>query len=168
MADEELTPKEAIHKFAEAPGLLRKAVEGLDEKGLDLIPEDGGWTIREIVHHAADGDLYWKVCILMALGGVKEPFHLVWYWGQPQENWGQAWNYSGRDIEASLTLLEANRRQMVELVESIEGAMEKTITVRWPGGDEQLITVGWIITMQTGHVERHIEDVQRTLAQHEV
>jgi hypothetical protein len=168
MAEDEFDPKDTLHKFTEGPKLLREAVEGLDDTGLDLIPEAEGWTIREIVHHVADGDLYWKVCILMALGGVKEPFHLAWYWDRPQERWGQAWHYGGRDIEASLTLLEANRRQMVELLDGIEGAFEKTITVRWPGGDEQLITVGWIIAMQTGHVERHIEDVQRTKAQHNV
>jgi hypothetical protein len=165
MTDEELTSMETIQKFTEGPRLLRKAIEGLDDTILDLIPEAGGWTIREIVHHAADGDLYWKVCILMALGGVKEPFHLAWYWDRPQENWGQAWNYGSRDIEASLALLEANRRQMVELMNGIEGAFEKTITVRWPGGDEQLISAGWIIAMQAGHLERHIEDVRAIRAQ---
>ena len=43
-----------IARIAAFPPVLRKAVEGLSESALDTPYRDGGWTVRQVVHHVAD------------------------------------------------------------------------------------------------------------------
>ena len=44
----------AILSLAEAPEQLREAVRGLNEDQLNTPYRDGGWTVRQLVHHIAD------------------------------------------------------------------------------------------------------------------
>ena len=39
------------------PGHLRVAVSGLSDEQLDTPYRDGGWTVRQVVHHVADSGL---------------------------------------------------------------------------------------------------------------
>ena len=43
-----------IDSIAELPDALRRAVHGLDDDQLDTPYRDGGWTVRQVVHHLAD------------------------------------------------------------------------------------------------------------------
>ncbi len=43
-----------IAQIAACPPVLRKAVEGLSDSQLDTPYRDGGWTVRQVVHHLAD------------------------------------------------------------------------------------------------------------------
>jgi uncharacterized damage-inducible protein DinB len=36
------------------PSIIRGAVEGLNDQQLDTSYRDGGWTVRQVVHHVAD------------------------------------------------------------------------------------------------------------------
>ena len=45
-----------IDEIAEAPALLRKALEGLSERQLNTPYRPGGWTVRQ-VHHLPDSHL---------------------------------------------------------------------------------------------------------------
>ena len=63
-----------ISRYREGPALLERAVSGLRDADLDRKPSGGGWSIREIVHHIADGDDIWKMCIKMAIGNEQAEF----------------------------------------------------------------------------------------------
>lgn len=43
-----------IAKIAACPPELRKAVDGLSDSQLDTPYREGGWTVRQVVHHVAD------------------------------------------------------------------------------------------------------------------
>jgi hypothetical protein len=43
-----------IHTLQSLPALLRETVEGLSDTQLDTPYRDGGWTVRQVVHHIAD------------------------------------------------------------------------------------------------------------------
>jgi len=43
--------------LAEFPGWIRAAVDGLTDEQLDTPYRDGGWTVRQVVHHLADSHL---------------------------------------------------------------------------------------------------------------
>ena len=52
-----LTPAaraQAIATLAGVPHALHDAVRGLDQAQLDTPYRDGGWTLRQVVHHIAD------------------------------------------------------------------------------------------------------------------
>ena len=153
--------------YASGPAVLRDALATLDCEVLDLAPQDGGWTIRQIVHHIADEDDLWKLCIQAALGrgceggsGVRRAaFGLQWYWDRPQDDWAKLWAYSQRVLEPSLTLFEANRQRTVQLLRNVPDPLGRCIVVRWPSGQEQEVTVAWVVEMQTRHVAGHIDDI---------
>ena len=48
----------AIDSIAALPGSLRAAVAGLDESQLDTPYREGGWTVRQLVHHVADSHMH--------------------------------------------------------------------------------------------------------------
>src|SRR5215204_3088544 len=43
-----------IARIAAFPPVLRKAIDGLSDSQLDTPYRDGGWTVRQVVHHLAD------------------------------------------------------------------------------------------------------------------
>src|SRR6266550_2290113 len=43
-----------IAEIRDFPPVIRAAVEGLNDKQLDTPYRDGGWTVRQVVHHIAD------------------------------------------------------------------------------------------------------------------
>ncbi|MGE3403742.1 MAG: DinB family protein, partial [Vicinamibacterales bacterium] len=47
----------AIADIAALPGRLRVAVAGLTDAQLDTPYRDGGWTVRQLVHHVADSHM---------------------------------------------------------------------------------------------------------------
>ena len=43
-----------IAQIAACPPVLREAVEGLSDSQLDTPYREGGWTVRQVIHHVAD------------------------------------------------------------------------------------------------------------------
>src|SRR5574337_2210671 len=46
-----------IGQIEEAPAKLRAAIKGLSEQQLDTPYREGGWTVRQVVHHLPDSHL---------------------------------------------------------------------------------------------------------------
>jgi len=149
----------ALARFADGPEQLERALEGLDEAGLDIPVFQDGWTARQVVDHIVDGDDLWKLCIKSALGNEEGEFTLEWYWRLPQEVWADRWKYSARSIEESITLFKAIRRHVLQLLEYVPDAWQKSIAVRTPLGAVERITVGAVIRMQADHAVHHIRQI---------
>jgi uncharacterized damage-inducible protein DinB len=47
----------ALAQMTEAPALLAAAVSGLTDQQLDTPYREGGWSIRQVVHHLADSHM---------------------------------------------------------------------------------------------------------------
>ncbi len=57
---EQVTPElraQCIQHIAEAPTKLKGAISGLSEAQLDTPYREGGWTVRQVVHHLADSHM---------------------------------------------------------------------------------------------------------------
>ena len=159
-------PATIVKRYADGPDQLEAAIAGLTEAQLDVALSADTWTIRQIVHHLADGDDIWKTCIKAALGNSEGVFSLQWYWDIPQDRWVETWDYAGRPIELSLTRFRANRRHVVELLEHVAGAWERHMRIKWPHRPEEQITVGDVVEMQANHVVGHVEDIRRIREAH--
>src|SRR5882672_1066887 len=46
-----------IAQIGEVPARMRTAIAGLDEAQLDTPYREGGWTVRQVVHHVPDSHL---------------------------------------------------------------------------------------------------------------
>ena len=65
-----ITPDErtgAIATLAELPEQLRNAVDGLNSAQLSTPYREGGWTVRQLVHHIADSHMNAFMRVRLAL-----------------------------------------------------------------------------------------------------
>ena len=161
-------PNATLAQYADGPAQLEAALVGLTESDLNLAFAPDTWTIRQIVHHIADGDDIWKICIKAALGNAEVLFSLQWYWDKPQIEWAENWRYTNRPIKSSLALLHANRHHIVELIQQTPNAWEKSIRIKRPHRKEERISIGDVLEMQARHVVDHISDIQMIRRAHNI
>ncbi len=148
----------------QGPSLLEQALSTLQPGDMDTPPDDGGWTIRQIVHHIVDGDDIWKNCIKIALGNERAEFSLDWYGSLSQKDWAERWAYSRRSLEESLALLKAIRNHIHQLLTEIPEGWTRSVSVRSSKGEIESVTVGFVVEMQTEHLLHHLH---RILSIHE-
>ncbi|HKI79872.1 MAG TPA: DinB family protein [Ignavibacteriaceae bacterium] len=150
---------EILNLFNQGPGILENALKDLRDNELDYSPSNGGWTIREIIHHIADGDDIWKTCIKIALGNEEAEFTLQWYQELPQVEWAKRWGYKKRSTDASLALFKANRDHILQLLEYAPDGWSKSVKFRDSNGKIEIIPVGFVVQMQANHVIHHVKRI---------
>jgi len=151
---------EVMARYMEGPALLERALAGIQDNELDTPPSQGGWTIRQNVHHIVDGDDLWKTCIKIALGNEQAEFTLEWYWAHPQEVWTEKWAYRKRSLDESLTLLGANRSHIHQLLAHVPDGWHRSVGFRKHNGETEPMPVGAVIEIQADHVEHHVQRIR--------
>ena len=103
-----------IATIAALPENLRSAVYGLTEAQIDSPYRDGGWTVRQLVHHVADSHMNAYVRTRLAL---TEDWPTI----KPYEEklWAELPDAKSLPIEVSLDLLDSLHRRWVALLESL-------------------------------------------------
>jgi uncharacterized damage-inducible protein DinB len=100
--------REAIDAIAELPSRLRSQVHGLDESQLDTPYRDGGWTVRQLVHHVADSHMHAFLRSRYALA-EKNPVITAY----EEAAWAELPDMRTMSPEVSLTLLDALHQRWV-------------------------------------------------------
>ena len=100
-----------LDDIEQTPARLRAAVHGLKDQQLDTPYRDGGWTVRQVVHHVPDSHMNSYVRFKLALT-ENEPTIRPY-----MENlWAELPEAKSAPIELSLTLLESlHQRWMLAL-----------------------------------------------------
>src|SRR3954465_4951857 len=49
--------RQFVEQIAATPARMREAVKGMSEQQLDTPYRDGGWTVRQVVHHVPDSHM---------------------------------------------------------------------------------------------------------------
>ncbi len=153
--------KEILSQYAGGPEVLAEAIQGLTEEQLDIKLAVDSWSIRQLVHHIADGDYLWKEFLLRAMGEPEKEFSLEWYWCLPQDEWVKRWSYAEREVAHSLELFRANRQHTLELLEQVPGLWDRCLLIPKRDGGQERVSVGEVVEMQAGHVLGHVEDIQK-------
>jgi uncharacterized damage-inducible protein DinB len=166
MNDQPANRSDILASYAAGPDRLDAALAGLSEADLDLALSDDSWSIRQIVHHIADGDDLWKEFVKRAIGNPEGEFTLAWYWQIGQDEWARRWAYRERDIEPSLALFRASRAHVVQLLSHKPEAWSHTLLIRWPDGEEMHTSVEWVVAMQARHIDGHLDDIRRIREAH--
>ncbi|MDA1265676.1 MAG: putative metal-dependent hydrolase [Planctomycetota bacterium] len=109
------TIRAGIERIAACPANLRAAVAGLDEAQLDTPYREGGWTVRQVVHHLPDSHMNSLVRIKLALT-EDEPTIRPY----DEAAWGELIGAREGAVEPSLTLLEALHAVWVPLLEGLD------------------------------------------------
>ncbi|HUX45243.1 MAG TPA: bacillithiol transferase BstA [Terracidiphilus sp.] len=96
------------------PQRLREAVAGLTEDQLDTPYREGGWTVRQVVHHVADSHMNAYVRTKLAL---TEDWPTI----KPYDEaaWAELADGRRMPVEISLALIDALHARWVALLESL-------------------------------------------------
>ena len=104
----------AIATLAELPETLRNAVEGLSFSQLSTPYREGGWTVRQVVHHIADSHMNAFIRVRLAL---TEDWPTIKPYNEAA--WAELHD-SAAPVEWSLELIEALHARWVMLLQSLE------------------------------------------------
>jgi len=119
----ELTPElraSAIATIAELPENLRNAVAGLSTEQIDTPYREGGWTVRQLVHHIADSHAQAFMRMRLAL---TEDGPTVF--GYSEKLWAELHDSLTAPVEWSLEMMEGTHARWVMLLQSLDEAQWK-------------------------------------------
>jgi uncharacterized damage-inducible protein DinB len=108
---------EMIAQIEEAPAKLRAAVQGLSAAQLDTPYREGGWTVRQVVHHVADSHLNAYVRFKLAL--TEDQPTIKTY---EQQLWAETVDARSAPVEVSLALIESLHSRWVMFLKSLSAA----------------------------------------------
>ena len=103
-----------INTIAELPLRLASAVEGLSDEQLDTPYRDGGWTLRQTVHHVADSHINSLCRFKLALTEDEAPTIRPYY----EDRWAELAD-STMPIEVSLKIIDGVHSRWTSLLESM-------------------------------------------------
>ena len=140
----------AILTLAELPGELRNAVRGLDSAQLDTPYREGGWTLRQVVHHIADSHMN-------ALTRVKMALTEDWPTIKPydEQRWARLHD-SAAPVEWSLELVESLHARWVMLLQGLRGAEWKRGFVHPERGQQSIELATLLYAWHSRHHVAHI------------
>ncbi len=160
-----LSREQVIAHFGTGPDRLIAAVEYLADEELDLSFAPGEWSIRQIVHHVADGNDIWSVGLKRAIAAPGALLRFEEYPGN--EPWAAAMHYDKRSIQPALALFEAYVRLMEQLVVEFPGAWDNTLRLADAQGNvADTVTVGTVLDMLDKHLDEHLEAIQAIKQHH--
>ena len=105
---------ERIQEINQFPNLLKKEVLHLTNEQLNTSYRDGGWTIRQVIHHCADSHLNCFIRIKWALT-EDNPIIKFYY----EDRWGEMKDNSNMPIEPTLALLDGLHFRLTYLLNSL-------------------------------------------------
>jgi len=144
-----------IDRIDAHPACMRAAVSGLSDDQLDTPYRDGGWTVRQVVHHVVDSHLNSYVRFKLA---VTENNPTICTY--EEKAWAELPDAKTAPIGGSLDLLEMLHRRWVAFLRALEPHhFARTLTHPESGsmtGDVLLELYGW----HTVHHEAHITSLR--------
>jgi uncharacterized damage-inducible protein DinB len=109
--------EEFIATLANIPSELKKAVQGLSEEQLDTPYREGGWTLRQVVHHIADSSV--NGYIRFKLAATEENPTIRPY---NENRWSELPDAHYADIVPSIILTEALYKRWILFLRNLTEA----------------------------------------------
>lgn len=104
----------AINRLAELPNRLRAAIHGFTSAQFDTPYRDGGWSVRQTVHHVADSHM--QAFCRMRLALTEDWPAVLPY---QEKLWAELEDSRTAPVETSLQLLEALHTRWVAMLQSL-------------------------------------------------
>ena len=151
----EATPalrQQAIEIIAETPAKLRSAVEGLSPVQLDTPYREGGWTVRQVIHHVPDSHVNAYVRFKLAL--TEDDPTIKPY---AEDRWAKLEDTRATPIETSLALLETLHSRWDRLWRSLktEDFARPLVHPDYPDPKN----IDWLLCVYSWHGRHHTAHV---------
>ncbi|HEU4699807.1 MAG TPA: putative metal-dependent hydrolase [Gemmatimonadales bacterium] len=142
----------AIEAITQAPWLLREAVAGLDDAQLDTPYREGGWTVRQVVHHVPDSHLNAYTRFKLALTEERPTVRPY-----DEAAWAELPDGRTGSIDVSLALLEALHERWVRTLQAMApGDFARTI---YHPEHAKEMSLDQLLAMYAWHGRHHVAHV---------
>lgn len=145
--------EDALADIRHLPAMLEQSILDLDEAQLATPYREGGWDLRQLVHHVADSHMNAYIRCRLALtedNPVIKPYD--------QDAWAQLLDNEAVPINISLTLLHALHARWHATLSQL-GADDWSRTVFHPEQQRE-ITVREMTGMYAWHGRHHVAQVR--------
>ncbi len=141
-----------LERVAAAPGHLRALVSGLTKQQLDTPYREGGWTVRQVVHHIPDSHMNSYVRFKLALTEdepVIKPYD--------EAAWAMLIDTAETPVSTSLVMLEALHVRWVTLMRGLT-EQQWGRAMRHP--EHGLLRLDQVLALYAWHGDHHIGHVR--------
>ncbi len=143
--------KHALDTLGELPQNLRAAVEDLEDDQLDTPYREGGWTVRQLVHHIADSHMNCYLRIRFAL--TEDAPTIMPY---DEKTWAELHDSQRAPVEWSLELLESMHARLLMLLRSLTPAQWQRTYMHPESGTVRLDQAATLYAWHSRHHVAHI------------
>jgi len=107
--------KKLIDEIQQTPARLRAAVNGLNSAQMETPYRDGGWTVRQVVHHVPESHMNAYIRFKLALT-EDEPTVKPYM----EDRWAETGDVKATSPEISLALMEPLHERWVQLLRAMK------------------------------------------------
>jgi uncharacterized damage-inducible protein DinB len=143
--------REMINQIAETPAQLRAAVAGFSEAQFDTPYREGGWTVRQVVHHLADSHLNAFVRFKLALTEDRPAVKTY-----EQQLWAELADARTAPVEPSLAMLEGLHQRWVILLLQMSAA---DFARQFQHPEHGLMKLERLLAMYAWHGRHHVAHI---------
>jgi hypothetical protein len=141
----------AIEEIAKTPSLLRASLAGFNDAQLDTPYREGGWTVRQVVHHLPDSHMNSYIRIKFALTENQptiKPYDEV--------TWANLVDAKSAPIEPSLKLMDGLHARWEMLLRSLS---ETDVCRQFIHPEHGTLTVDQYISLCAWHGRHHVAHI---------
>ena len=145
--------KRWIREIDKLPKRLKDAVKNLTEEQLDTPYRDGGWTVRQVIHHLADSHMNSFVRFRLALtedNPTIKPYS--------QSKWADMTDSKTAPVKYSLDLLRNLHKRWVMMLKTLDKDQLKRM-VHHPEHNTDW-KLDWMIGMYAWHCNHHLAHIE--------
>lgn len=104
-----------VGNIEQAPVALREAIRGLSPQQIETPYREGGWTVRQVVHHVPESHMNAYIRFKLALT-EDEPTIKPYM----EDRWASTGEVASTPLEVSLSFLESLHDRWVRLLRSLQ------------------------------------------------
>ncbi|HKR07509.1 MAG TPA: bacillithiol transferase BstA [Bacteroidia bacterium] len=145
--------KRWIKEIDKLPKRLKDTVKNLSEEQLDTPYRDGGWTVRQVIHHLADSHMNSFIRFRLALtedNPTIKPYE--------QSKWAELQDSKTAPVKYSLDLLRNLHKRWVMMLKTIDKEQLKR-SVHHPEHNADW-KLDWMIGMYAWHCNHHLAHIE--------
>jgi uncharacterized damage-inducible protein DinB len=140
-----------IEQIAGLPARMRRAVAGLNDNQLNTPYRDGGWTVRQVVHHVSDSHLNAYIRFKWSLTESSPTIKAY-----DEQAWARLKDSELTSVDISLNLLEALHARWTVLLRSMT---PEDFQRRFVHPDSGPHDGDWLLSLYAWHGNHHVAHI---------
>ncbi len=143
--------------LATFPQEIRAVSEHLSDEQLDTPYREGGWTVRQVIHHCADSHMNSYTRVKLSL--TEENPTIKPYF---EDRWAELLDAKSMPIEPSLRIIEGIHRRWVHLLQSLSSSdLEQTFE---HPEHQRAFLIKEVIAFYAWHSKHHLAHIKSLAA----